>query len=111
MGKNPKNPKRIGMHPNSLENLKHARGQGRKKTPPEIKEMFEASCAEAVQLLINTMHDSNAKPELRVQCANEILNRGIGKPLQQTINENINVNLSETLEESKEKLNKMLEAI
>lgn len=44
--------------------------------------MFEAALPEAVQLLVNTMNNENTKVELRVQCANTIIDRVMGKPQQ-----------------------------
>lgn len=86
-----KSNKNRQVNPNSLANLKKG-GPGRKPEPPEIKKMFVEASIEAAQMLINTMHNEDAKLELRIDCANEILNRGIGKPIQQVISENINEN-------------------
>lgn len=44
--------------------------------------MFEAALPEAVQLLVDTMNNPGAKNELRVQCANTIIDRVMGKPQQ-----------------------------
>ena len=44
--------------------------------------MLTKACPEAVQLLIDTMTDEEAKPELRVQCANTIIDRVMGKAAQ-----------------------------
>ena len=55
---------------------------GRKRTDPAVKEMLKAACPSAVQLLINTMDDEDVKIELRVQCANTIIDRVMGKAVQ-----------------------------
>ena len=55
---------------------------GRKKLPDEVKEMFKAATPAACQLLIDMMEDSEQKPELRVDCANKIIERVYGKPTQ-----------------------------
>ncbi|MBQ2095403.1 MAG: hypothetical protein II474_05825, partial [Firmicutes bacterium] len=55
---------------------------GRKKQDPVVKKMFEAALPDAVQLLVNTMNNENTKVELRVQCANAIIDRVMGKPQQ-----------------------------
>lgn len=44
--------------------------------------MLKAATPEAAGLLIATMKDSAVKPELRISCANEILNRVYGKATQ-----------------------------
>ena len=58
------------------------KGGGRKKIPQEVKEMLKGATREAAQLLITTMKDETVKAELRINCANEILNRVYGKPTQ-----------------------------
>lgn len=55
---------------------------GRKKIDPEVKKMLEAALPSAVQLLVDTMNNPGAKNELRVQCANTIIDRVMGKPQQ-----------------------------
>lgn len=55
---------------------------GRPKEDPVVKEMLIAACPEAVQLLISMMRNGAVKPELRVQCANTIIDRVYGKPQQ-----------------------------
>lgn len=101
------------INPNSLANLKKGGSPGRKPEPPEIKAMFLAASPEAAELLINTMKDSDVKIDIRVDCANEILNRGIGKAAQSVAIGNIegetfktsNIDLSHlTVEELKELL-------
>ena len=55
---------------------------GRPKKDQRVTEMLTKACPEAVQLLIDTMTDEEAKPELRVQCANTIIDRVMGKAAQ-----------------------------
>lgn len=55
---------------------------GRPQLSDKVKEMLKAATTEAAQLLIDTMNNPEVKPELRVDCANEILNRVYGKPTQ-----------------------------
>ena len=55
---------------------------GRPKKDPEVMAMLKAACPDAVALLVKTMADEKAKPELRVQCANTIIDRVYGKPQQ-----------------------------
>lgn len=57
-------------------------GGGRKAMPDEVKEMFKAATPMAAQLLINMMQDDEQRPELRVDCANKIIERVYGKPTQ-----------------------------
>lgn len=55
---------------------------GRPPRDKRVTEMLTKACPEAVQLLIDTMTDEEAKPELRVQCANTIIDRVMGKAAQ-----------------------------
>jgi hypothetical protein len=55
---------------------------GRRAAPKEVKEMLKAATVPAVELLIATVNDRQAKPELRVRCAEVILDRALGKPTQ-----------------------------
>lgn len=55
---------------------------GRPKIPDQVKEMFKAATPAACQLLIDMMKDEAQKPELRVDCANKIIERTYGKPTQ-----------------------------
>lgn len=55
---------------------------GKRKVDPEVKKMLEAALPSAVQLLVDTMNNPGAKNELRVQCANTIIDRVMGKPQQ-----------------------------
>ena len=55
---------------------------GRKEIPPDVKKMLKAAVPDAVQLLIDTMLDEDAKTELRVKCAETIIDRVHGKATQ-----------------------------
>lgn len=44
--------------------------------------MLKDATPEAVKLLINTMRDEQAEPKLRLQCAESVLDRSLGKPSQ-----------------------------
>ena len=57
-------------------------GGGRKPVPKEVREMLQAATTEAAQLLIDTMRDPEAKQNLRLDCAQEILNRVYGRAAQ-----------------------------
>jgi len=55
---------------------------GRPAQPEDVKEMLKAATAPAVQLLVDTMNDREAKPELRVRCAELLIDRVLGKAVQ-----------------------------
>lgn len=57
-------------------------GGGRKPVPDEVKEMLVAATPSAVQLLVDMMMDYGAPKDLRVRCAEVILNRVYGRPTQ-----------------------------
>ena len=56
--------------------------QGRKRLPPDVKQMLKAATPEAVRLLLDTMENREVKPELRVKCAETVLDRVYGKSSQ-----------------------------
>ena len=51
---------------------------GRPKIPQEVKEAIKAACPEAVQVLIELLHDK--KSLIRLEAAKTLLDRGYGKP-------------------------------
>ena len=55
---------------------------GRKKVAPEVKEMLKAEAPEAARFLIETMHNEAVKDELRIKCAETVLERVYGKATQ-----------------------------
>ena len=55
---------------------------GRPATPPAVKEMLKSATPAAVELLIETMNDEKAKVELRIRCAETIIDRVLGKAVQ-----------------------------
>ncbi len=55
---------------------------GRKPIPKEVKEILEAATPDAVRLLINTFNDEQADMKLRIDCANSVIDRSLGKAKQ-----------------------------
>ena len=55
---------------------------GRPGVVKEVKTMLKAATIPAAQLLIDTMMNTNAKIELRIDCAKVLLDRVLGKALQ-----------------------------
>ena len=58
------------------------KGGGRKKMPEEVKQMFVDATPEAAQLLIDTMKNKATAIQLRIECANKIIERVYGKAAQ-----------------------------
>ena len=56
--------------------------KGRPAQSPEVKEMLRAATVPAIQLLIDTMNDPGTKPELKVKCAEVLIERTMGKAVQ-----------------------------
>lgn len=78
------------------------RSGGRKKLSDDVKHMLMAASAEAVQLLIDTMRDEGARRELRVSCAETIIDRVYGKaaqPIDAELDAVISISLSDELSE------------
>lgn len=55
---------------------------GRKRLPDDIKSMLRDASPDAVKLLVDTMNNKNEPTELRVKCAEKILERVYGKAVQ-----------------------------
>lgn len=55
---------------------------GRPAVPDEVKTMLKAAAPGAVQLLIDTIADEGVKIDLRIACAERLLERVYGKPAQ-----------------------------
>ena len=55
---------------------------GRPATPDGVREMVRAATVPAVQILIDTMSNPANKPELRVKCAEILIERALGKAVQ-----------------------------
>lgn len=55
---------------------------GRPKTDPQIKEMLKGATPDAVSLMIKTMNDPEQKIDLRINIAQDITNRVLGKATQ-----------------------------
>ena len=51
----------------------------------KFSELLRAYSLDAVNLIVNTMNDEAAHPKLRLTAAIEILNRGLGKPVDVTV--------------------------
>lgn len=67
---------------------------GRKKIPKAVKDMLQAAAPDAVALLIRTMQNSEEKSELRVRCAETILERVYGKnpqPIEGAVDSTIRI--------------------
>ena len=81
----PENRKKTGKKRG--ESTQFKKGQsgnpgGRPKVPEEIKEAFKAAAPEALDLLLKLMRDEKEKSEIRVRCAETVLDRGYGKATQ-----------------------------
>ena len=57
-------------------------GGGRKPIPPDIKAALKSYLTEAIELIVKTMRDENTKKDLRVHCAEVIIERNLGKSAQ-----------------------------
>lgn len=67
----------------------------------EIKDMLQAAAPDAVQLLIDTMQDETEKTDLRVRCAETILERVYGKnpqPIEGNVESTIRIVMEGDLE-------------
>lgn len=62
--------------------MKGNRSGGRKEIPTDIKEMLRSATPDACRLLVETINDVEAKPELRIKCCEIVLDRVYGKPQQ-----------------------------
>lgn len=55
---------------------------GRKKLPEDLKEAFRAAAPDALAVLKRILLNEEAKDADRIRCAEIILDRGYGKPVQ-----------------------------
>lgn len=55
---------------------------GRPKVSEDVKTMLKAAAPEAVKLLTETMKDEKVKTDLRIRCAETIMDRVYGKAVQ-----------------------------
>lgn len=55
---------------------------GRPKVPTEVKEILKAAAPGAAKLLVEMVADEAQKPELRIKCAETVLDRVYGKAVQ-----------------------------
>ena len=53
-----------------------------RKKPQNVQEMLRLATPEAVRLLVKVMRDEDVKPELRVKCAESIMEKAYGKGTQ-----------------------------
>ena len=51
----------------------------------ELSELLRAQSLDAVTFLVNTMNDEKAALKLRMVAAKEVLDRGIGRPVDRTV--------------------------
>lgn len=58
------------------------RSGGRPKLPDDLKEAFRAAAPDALNVLKKILMDKEAKHSDRIKCAEIILDRGYGKPVQ-----------------------------
>lgn len=55
---------------------------GRPATPDEVKTILKSATVPAAQLLTDTMKDDTVRIELRIKCAEILLDRVLGKAVQ-----------------------------
>lgn len=55
---------------------------GRKQLPEELKQAFRDTGPKALEVLTRILTDETAKDSDRIRCAEIILDRGYGKPVQ-----------------------------
>ena len=72
---------------NRDENGKFVKGHtgnptGRKKVPEDVRKMLSSSAPDAVKLLVDTVNNENARLDLRIKCAETVLERVYGKAVQ-----------------------------
>ena len=79
-------------------------GGGRPRMPDEVKNMLKAATPRAAQLLIDVIDDENQPMNLRIDCANKVIERIFGKPNQPidgeivTLSTTIDISLDEKLQ-------------
>lgn len=62
--------------------IKGNKNGGRPQLPEELKQAFRASSADALDVLKKILRDEHARDADRIRCAEIILDRGYGKPVQ-----------------------------
>lgn len=72
-----------GRDPSTGRFVKGYGGGGRKKLPEDLKQAFRDACPEALRTLVRILTDEGAKDSDRIRCAEIILDRGYGKPVQE----------------------------
>lgn len=84
---------------------------GRPKKDPVLAEMLLAAGPRAVQLLIETVSNESAKLELRVQCANTIIERIMGKTSQPIQAEITSITVPMSIKEKEARLRELLQEV
>ena len=74
--------KETGRDPVTGRFVKGYGGGGRKKLPDDLKSAFRACGPDALAVLKRILLDEEAKHSDRIRCAEIILDRGFGKPVQ-----------------------------
>lgn len=76
--KRTENSKRAGQ----FEKGKSGNPGGRPKVSADVKEMLKAAAPQAAALLIETVNDPEVKIDLRIKCAETLMDRVYGKAVQ-----------------------------
>lgn len=71
-----------GRDPATGRFVKGNTGGGRTQLPEELKTAFRAACPQALDVLKRILTNEGAKDSDRIRCAEIILDRGYGKPVQ-----------------------------
>lgn len=72
--------------------------------------MLTAACPDAVRLLIDTMGDPSVKRDLRIDCANTIIERVLGKAAQPIITDTPTIEEHMTLKEMMEAARELIQS-
>ena len=78
----PKNGKKTGRDPKTGRFVAGNSCGGRKPIPEDLKEAFQLSGHEALDVLLSVMRDKKARNADRIKAAEIILDRGYGRPRQ-----------------------------
>lgn len=78
----PSNGSKSGRDPKTGKFLPGNKGGGRAQLPEDLKMAFRAAAPDALAVLKKILLDEGAKHADRIRCAEVILDRGYGKPVQ-----------------------------